>query len=93
MVTLDGKPLSQRRLAALAGTAPALVRQIEVGKRSNSELKTITGLADVLGLTLDWLVHGIGQAPTQAETQRAVELAVRRAAAAPEVTEKAEARA
>ncbi len=68
--------LSARELDRLAGTTPGHASLIESGVVSNVKLETATGLARVLGMSLDWFVNGTGDAPT-AESVRAAVAAAR----------------
>lgn len=55
--------LSKRQLSLMAGLSPSMVGMIERGQRMSLESETASGLADVLGVTLDWLLLGRGSNP------------------------------
>jgi transcriptional regulator with XRE-family HTH domain len=65
--------ISGRRLDALAELRAGHVASIEAGRRPNIEAKTAMSLARVLGVTLDWLLTGVGDEPTELSVRRAVE--------------------
>jgi transcriptional regulator with XRE-family HTH domain len=52
-------------------------RLIEAGKRSNIGSRTLDAIARVLGVSLDWLIRGDGQEPTDLEVARALDTARR----------------
>lgn len=78
--------LGCRELDRLAGLGEGHVSMIETGKRPNIESRIAAALADVLGLSLDWLVRGLGPNPSAKRVRAAVERA-RAAAAVPPVAE------
>jgi transcriptional regulator with XRE-family HTH domain len=43
--------------------------QIETGRKPRIELETATKLATALGVSLDWLVSGIGDGPAKRPTK------------------------
>lgn len=67
------------RLAKTAGGHSSLIESGEVGERVSA--KTVKQLAEVLGVSLDWLVGGKGREPTEAEARTAVDEARSRASA------------
>jgi len=66
--------LSARALSALAGLNHARVNQIET-RVENVGSRTLASLARVLGISLDWLITGIGDPPTKESVRAAVERA------------------
>lgn len=56
---------------------PGYTSLIESGKRANIGARTVDAIARVIGTSLDWLIRGDGDAPTDAEIARAVESAHR----------------
>jgi len=65
--------LSQRGLAKLAKLkSERHICQLETGERLNPELKTLTAIADTLGLRVGWLASGEGDAPEETEIRAAV---------------------
>jgi transcriptional regulator with XRE-family HTH domain len=52
------KWLSQQQLADLLGITKGAVSQWENGRSANIKLVTVLKLCEVLGVTLDYLVHG-----------------------------------
>lgn len=74
-VLLDYSGLDQSALSLLAGLAPAHVNMILRGKIAQPSGKTLASLCDVLGVSLDWLMRGVGAAPDEDSVRAAVELA------------------
>lgn len=68
--TLGG--LSQRELATLAGLSPSHVGLIEQGRVDDLGSGAASSLATVLGVSLDWLVRGLGRRPAAADITAAV---------------------
>ncbi len=64
-VARKARQLSARGLDAKAGLAPGHVWQIEAGRKPRIEVETATRLADALGVTLEWLIRGVGEGPTR----------------------------
>lgn len=56
--------LNRSALALRAGLNPSHVRLIEEGDREHPSGTTLAKLAEALGVSLDWLVRGIGEGPT-----------------------------
>lgn len=54
---------SARQLSRRAGLADGHVAMFERGVLDDGSAKTLARLADVLGVSLDWLVRGIGEGP------------------------------
>lgn len=71
--------LSARRLDDLAGLTPGYTSLIEAGKRANIGARTADAIARVVGVSLDWLIRGDGNEPTDQQVRRAVEAAQRAA--------------
>lgn len=67
--------LSGRQLDELAGLAVGHSSAIEGGRRANLESSTSTRVARVLGLSLDWLLAGVGDEPSRDAVLAAVERA------------------
>jgi len=67
--------LSAAQLSELAGLSPAHVSIIERGERPNVAATTATALARVLGTCAEYLVDGVGDAPTADAVRAAVERA------------------
>lgn len=55
--------LTERGLSKAAGLSPTHVGLIESGARSTPSAETLGALADALGVSLDWLARGRGEAP------------------------------
>lgn len=55
--------LNRSALALRAGLNPSHVRLIEEGEREDPTGTTLAKLAEALGVSLDWLVRGIGVGP------------------------------
>lgn len=55
--------LTERALSKAAGLSPTHVGLIESGARPTPSAETLGALADVLGVGLDWLARGRGEAP------------------------------
>lgn len=62
----------------LAGLRRGHSRVIEGGHRLRIEAQTVANLAEVFGVTMDWLYLGVGEDPTESEVRRAVERATAR---------------
>lgn len=73
--------LSARGLDELAGLTHGHTWMIESGQRGEPELKTAAKLAKTLGVSLDWLAFGTGEAPTEELVRHAVDKARAEAAA------------
>lgn len=67
--------LGCRELDRLAGLAEGHVSMIETGRRPNLEMSTATALVRVLGVSLDWLVSGVGPTPSARSVRMSVEAA------------------
>lgn len=68
----SGGPLSTSALARLAGLVRTHVYLIESRKRTNFTIDTIAQLADVLGVSIDWLYAGKGLPPDRETVLAAV---------------------
>jgi transcriptional regulator with XRE-family HTH domain len=55
--------LNRSALALKAGLNPSHVRLIEEGHREDPTGSTLAKLAEALGVSLDWLVRGVGEGP------------------------------
>lgn len=75
----SNKRLSSRELDRLAGLCDGHTSLIERGVKPRIELKTAIGLAEVLGLSLDWLALGKGAAPAKDAVIAAVTAARKKA--------------
>lgn len=64
--------LSTRDLDSMSGMAAGHTSMIETGRRNNLEVRTATSIANVLGLTLDWLLRGAGASPTKESVEAAI---------------------
>lgn len=67
--------LTPRALSLRAGLDHTHVRRIEAGDRVEIAASTAVGLAEVLGVSVEWLVKGSGREPTAQSVRRAVNLA------------------
>ena len=67
--------ISARELARLAGLQPSHASLIESGTVANVRVDTLAALARALGCSLDWLVNGDGDAPTEEMVRGAVLIA------------------
>jgi transcriptional regulator with XRE-family HTH domain len=67
--------ISARELDRLAELAYGHTSLIETRHRPRPEMKTAVKLAGVLGLSLDWLLSGIGTEPTAKQIRASVERA------------------
>jgi len=52
------KKLSQEKLARLAGVSFVTIVKIESGESKNPTIKTMAGIANALGISLDELIKG-----------------------------------
>lgn len=67
--------ISARELDRLAHKTEGHVRSIEVRPEAETQTGTVDAYARVLGLSLDWLVRGVGRSPTKASVLSALEAA------------------
>ena len=67
--------VSARELDRLARTTEGHTSLIESGVVQNTTLETAGKLAGALGVTLDWLLNGSGDAPTTESVSAAVSIA------------------
>jgi transcriptional regulator with XRE-family HTH domain len=72
--------VSGSELARLSGLARSHVQLLESGARSTPQTDTALALARVLGVSLDWLVRGIGPEPTADAIREAIAAARARVA-------------
>lgn len=64
--------LTQRELDVLSGICVSHTSMIECGLRQNITADTARGLARATGATLDWLLSGAGDPPTDEQVSAAV---------------------
>jgi len=64
--------LSAKELDRLAALSPGHTTMIELGYRPRVEARTALALADVLGISLDWLLRGSGRSPSPRTVRAAV---------------------
>lgn len=64
--------ISAYKLDQLANLTIGHVYAIERGARANMEVKTAEKLARTLGVSLDWLIAGTGDAPSESSVRSAV---------------------
>ncbi len=76
MRKLAGLPAD--KLSELAGCTHAVVGHIESGRSRGANGDTLDRLTNVLGVSLDWLVKGVGEEPNELEVRAAVAMAVAR---------------
>ncbi len=67
--------ISALALGRLAGLSTATVGVIESGERKDPAGTTVARLAEVLGVSCDFLIAGLGPEPTVEQVQAAVEAA------------------
>lgn len=84
---VDG--LSGRELSALAGASRSVTWQIESGEVRDLATELASRFAEALGVSLEWLVRGVGPDPDPAAVRAAVEAARARRAASGDPTEAA----
>lgn len=75
--------ISARHLDELSGTACGHAALIESGRRGNIEARIAVAFADTLGLSLDWLLKGEGDLPTESSVRDAVARAEERLVSSP----------
>jgi transcriptional regulator with XRE-family HTH domain len=73
-----GDPLSSSQVSQLAGLVRTHVWLIETSARTNFTIDTIARIAEVLGVSLDWLYRGVGRAPTPGSVRAAIARAKRK---------------
>lgn len=64
--------LTRAELAELAGLHLSHVGLIETGKRKSPQASTLSPIARVLGTDVDFLLSGLGDAPSDRTIRRAV---------------------
>jgi transcriptional regulator with XRE-family HTH domain len=69
--------ISALELGALAGLSGGYVGHIESGRRKNPGSGPLDGIARALGVSLEWLIRGKGQGPTEESAVAAVAAARR----------------
>jgi transcriptional regulator with XRE-family HTH domain len=72
--------LTARSLDGLVGLSGGYTSRIESGGTKGVGAETLSGFADVLGVSLDWLVDGRGERPLATSVVASVERARRRSA-------------
>jgi transcriptional regulator with XRE-family HTH domain len=65
--------LSQRELSRLIGQSETYVGQVESGEISSPTVRVATDIASTLGLSLDWLLTGLGRAPSKTHVRSSVD--------------------
>jgi transcriptional regulator with XRE-family HTH domain len=65
--------LSAAALGERAGFSKAIVAMLEGGQRENPHVNTVTAIARVLGVRVEWLIDGTGQVPDPAVVKAAAE--------------------
>lgn len=81
VASVNGRPLSQRRLSLLAGLSNRHVCSLESGVlQGHMRGDTVKRLARVLGVPRAWLTYGEGQ-PSETQIRRSVAAAEARLAA------------
>lgn len=72
-VAREAGGISARELDRLArGRSDGLAAQIESGRKPSPEASTAGEYARALGVSLDWLISGIGQPPSEKKVRAAV---------------------
>lgn len=66
---------SPRSLSLRIGTSHGTVGNVEGGHVADPGINLLKGIADALGVSLDWLVSGTGDPPTAEQIKAAVEAA------------------
>lgn len=69
----EGAGISANALSLAAGVARDAVRKVEEGDIENPGTEFLSRVGDVLGASLDWLVHGRGKAPSLKDLHEAAE--------------------
>jgi transcriptional regulator with XRE-family HTH domain len=64
--------LSAEELSRLAGLSAAHVRLIETDQKPGAAGTTLLRIADVLGVTVDWLIAGKGESPDADHVRQSV---------------------
>lgn len=70
--------VSAYKLDQLSELTPGHTAAIERGKRPNLEVRTAQRIARALGVSLDWLVSGLGERPSEAQVRAAIAAATAR---------------
>lgn len=66
--------LSAAELGRRAKLSNAIVSMLEGGQREDPHVSTVTQIAAVLGVRVEWLISGDGPAPTEKAVKAAVAL-------------------
>lgn len=82
LLRLKADDLSQNELNDLIGLSRSYISKIEDSSRENLTITTILGLQRVLGASADWIISGVGDAPTDAKLFASVKAARAQRAAA-----------
>jgi transcriptional regulator with XRE-family HTH domain len=64
--------LSCRRLALLAGRTPQWASALERGAYASPSAASIAAIGRVLGVSIEWLLSGAGEAPTEESVRAAI---------------------
>lgn len=67
--------ISAREVDRLLGRAEGHTSLLEAGRTSGIEAKTVSVMAELFGVSMDWLFSGIGAAPRPADVKKTIELA------------------
>jgi transcriptional regulator with XRE-family HTH domain len=65
--------LSAAALGERAGLSKAIVAMLEGGQRENPHVNTVSAIARILGVRVEWLISGTGDTPDPAAVKAATE--------------------
>lgn len=71
--TREAAGIPASALGVAAGASRDFVRQVEEGLIARPSLALVAGVAEVLGVSLDWLVSGRGEGPGAQELESALD--------------------
>lgn len=77
--TREAAKISGSELSKLAGVSRGLVSSIETGTTTRPQITTLMAIANVFGVSCEYLLNGEGAAPTKAELRERL-IAARKAA-------------
>lgn len=80
--------LRQSGVARVTGLSPKAVEFFSSGRRDNPTAETAMAIAGAFGVSLDWLLAGVGPVPDEDHVRRAVAAAQDPTDVAPDVPER-----
>ena len=72
---LRGTTISTKEVDKLAGLTAGVTWSLEDSDSNNAQTKTLTPIAEIFGVSLDYLIRGDGLEPSREELDAAIALA------------------